>query len=641
MGRDEVRGPCRRRGALAGSRSGSVPLTFAPVVGRHLAAAFISSLPSGAPATAPRGGIWPLCPGRRCGRPASPAESSRWCRGDGASPVRRRLQVQVSEGVTAARLLGCPVVSTGARRCPSALGEPNVDAAEEREEGGTRPAGPARPAAGPAWRRPFRCRSHFVFFPPRPAPEVPTDPGPRGMARPGGPRSLPRSGRRTRLLGNFHPGCPDREALTVHRPRVWTGRWSPARVRARVGRCRRARLSGVPFRGWGPGPGPARRARRIGTGAPAGPGRPARPFLPRFPASGDRAADRVAWAVGAPFVGGAPVVRFPSRPLPESRFGGAVVRGGPCPRLRTVAGGSVSSPRLSSGLPGLGGRPGGPAAPPARGDGVVIVVPWPEPSSEEAAEVRGSAPPTDAVIFPPESDILCHQRGVDALSSGDGPGWGPGPSARARVVPYGALYPAARCPGSCLWCVSRLLGLRAGSRVIQASRRMAVDDPSGLWHPRGAEGGQALRVLSPRAPSSPCRHTGAVRGPRCPRSAAGRRLPPRGAGRQLEPRGKGVCGEAEAGSSDRCPRCATFLRPFSRCVPIDVVTSRSPGPGLSRARRGTDIHGEWDRSSRSACGPLASPTRPMAVCGRQGCGLRPDPVHPASCLTAPAGPGVS
>lgn len=132
VGRDEVRRPGRRRGALAGSRSGSVPLMFAPVVGRHLAAAFISSVPSGAPATAPRGGIWPLCPGRRCGRPASPAESSRWCRGDGASPVRRRLEVQVSEGVTAARPPGCPVVSTGARRCPAALGEPNADAAEER-----------------------------------------------------------------------------------------------------------------------------------------------------------------------------------------------------------------------------------------------------------------------------------------------------------------------------------------------------------------------------------------------------------------------------------------------------------------------------------------------------------------------------
>lgn len=44
----------------------------------------------------------------------------------------------------------------------------------------------------------------------------------------------------------------------------------------------------------------------------------------------------------------------------------------------------------------------------------------------------------------------------------------------------------------------------------------------------------------------------------------------------------------------------------------------SSGRGLSRARRGTDIHGEWsfitngDRSSRSASGPLVSPPHPYA-----------------------------
>lgn len=45
-GRDEPGPASRRRGALAGRRSGSVPGTLAPVVGRHLAAAFISLLPS-------------------------------------------------------------------------------------------------------------------------------------------------------------------------------------------------------------------------------------------------------------------------------------------------------------------------------------------------------------------------------------------------------------------------------------------------------------------------------------------------------------------------------------------------------------------------------------------------------------------
>lgn len=53
----------------------------------------------------------------------------------------------------------------------------------------------------------------------------------------------------------------------------------------------------------------------------------------------------------------------------------------------------------------------------------------------------------------------------------------------------------------------------------------------------------------------------------------------------------------------------------------DVVTVCSPGPGLSCARRGTDIHGEWDRSSRSVRGPRVSPPRQSAVCGSPGCGL--------------------
>lgn len=61
----------------------------------------------------------------------------------------------------------------------------------------------------------------------------------------------------------------------------------------------------------------------------------------------------------------------------------------------------------------------------------------------------------------------------------------------------------------------------------------------------------------------------------------------------------------------------------------------SSGRGLSRARRGTDIHGEWsfsangDRSSRSASGPLVSPPPFLCrvVCGSQGCGC------PARALT--------
>lgn len=58
------------------------------------------------------------------------------------------------------------------------------------------------------------------------------------------------------------------------------------------------------------------------------------------------------------------------------------------------------------------------------------------------------------------------------------------------------------------------------------------------------------------------------------------------------------------------------------------MTSRSPGPGLSRARRGTDIPGEWDRSSRSARGPLSSPARPKAAWG-EGRGAESGPTSRA------------
>lgn len=54
---------------------------------------------------------------------------------------------------------------------------------------------------------------------------------------------------------------------------------------------------------------------------------------------------------------------------------------------------------------------------------------------------------------------------------------------------------------------------------------------------------------------------------------------------------------------------------------IDVVTLCSPGPGLSRAGRGTDIPCEWDRSSRSARGPLSS--APSRCVEGEGCGPRP------------------
>lgn len=83
-------------------------------------------------------------------------------------------------------------------------------------------------------------------------------------------------------------------------------------------------------------------------------------------------------------------------------------------------------------------------------------------------------------------------------------------------------------------------------------------------------------------------------------------------------------------------RCGGFLRGLRACFfLIDVVTSRSPGPGLSRAGRGTDIPGEWDRSSRSARGPLSSPSPPGWRCaGRKG--VR-NPARPRSFASLPLG----
>lgn len=108
---------------------------------------------------------------------------------------------------------------------------------------------------------------------------------------------------------------------------------------------------------------------------------------------------------------------------------------------------------------------------------------------------------------------------------------------------------------------------------------------------------------------------------------------------------RGGVGEAEAGSVGLLSSPASsLLGTFSGFLfcQIDVVLSCSPGPGLSRVRRGTDVHGEWDRSSRSARGPLApSPLPAVAVrwgvWGGVQAPARPRP--PVFCLTALAGPG--
>lgn len=107
-------------------------------------------------------------------------------------------------------------------------------------------------------------------------------------------------------------------------------------------------------------------------------------------------------------------------------------------------------------------------------------------------------------------------------------------------------------------------------------------------------------------------------------------------------------GEAEAGPSGGCPRRALpsgaslphMARSLARSLThlIDVVKSCSPGPGLSRARRGT---GTFMANVASLlvlpAGPSPLLCRPWVAGGRQGCGLRPDLGLP--CLVVSAGPG--
>lgn len=89
-------------------------------------------------------------------------------------------------------------------------------------------------------------------------------------------------------------------------------------------------------------------------------------------------------------------------------------------------------------------------------------------------------------------------------------------------------------------------------------------------------------------------------------------------------------GEATKSGQARSERLSAPHFPFSSvCLLaprlIDVVTSRSPGPGLSRARRGTDI--PWRMGPLFSLCPRAPrllPSCPVAVCGR-GRGAEPGP----------------
>lgn len=135
-------------------------------------------------------------------------------------------------------------------------------------------------------------------------------------------------------------------------------------------------------------------------------------------------------------------------------------------------------------------------------------------------------------------------------------------------------------------------------RRMRARARVCVAGGSGLPMARCP----ALPFLLELSPA-PCL-LGSVRAPALTLSERGRSPSVcRGLWSSLRPCRVGLCGVV-------CPR-----RSMRWCCAL-------PGPGLSRARRGTDVPGERDRSPRSARGPLAySPCLAWLVLGvGQGCG---------------------
>lgn len=410
---------------------------------------------------------------------------------------------------------------------------------------------------------------------------------------------------------------------------------------------------------------PCGSARRAGTRglawARAGPpGRLSRVLLPSL----SRSPRRTPPAVGrgprepGPAVFGASAGRS-TRPRPKSQLGGAVDRAG-AGRLpaRANGGGRVPPPPSPPRLPppplppGFGGRPEGPAAPPGSRDGVLTGVRWPR------LLPRRPPRPVDSALVEGRGNCLrlrstfCATREV----------WAGCPP--VAVLGGGRVFSARACGGPS-WALGRrptpglsppplvYVGLCRVPALVQPRRPGGTAaDPSGLQHPRVAAGAvsggrdaargekdaglSALRRVRPPVPSPAAQ---AERGSwsRWPGPAcrAWQAFPSRGAlACPACPRGRRGRRGQEPGSAGHRPRraCAPGASPG---VPIDVVTSRSPGPGLSRARRGTDIPGEWDRSSRSAprAPRLARPPAGRRRVGRGGVRnpARPRlPRHPAS-----------
>lgn len=194
-----------------------------------------------------------------------------------------------------------------------------------------------------------------------------------------------------------------------------------------------------------------------------------------------------------------------------------------------------------------------------------------------------------------------------------GPLWAAEDDEAARTG-FPPLEPSALGPRGAGSCASGV------SRLLRCHLRLA-----GLLAPEGGGGGGGWSFTTVRSPLRASRAVcddarfhgfrAACQAFSCSVSSAA--LPGGGAGEA-----GGAGSSAESRSSLGLPPLPGHPLPLSL---IDVVTLRSPGPGQSRARRGTGVHGECSCASRSASGPLASPPHPLVTWGRQGCGIRSRP----------------
>lgn len=244
---------------------------------------------------------------------------------------------------------------------------------------------------------------------------------------------------------------------------------------------------------------------------------------------------------------------------------------------------------------------------------------------------------------------MCHRRGVDTQSSGERSlTWGRAPRrVRVGVRPRGALARRRPMPG--LLSLVReppAWGLRAGSRVTQAF----PEDPRSTRTPpvsstRGWRRGGGRRCgFSRCARPSPAMqtHTGAAWVPRCPiLPLAGADPPSRGSRRQPGPVGRGCVARLK-----QAPPIAVLAALPSPVVSFPLCSDRCGDVALSRAgpkpRQTRDGHSWRMGPLFSLCLRAPRLSRPPDD-GVWKAGVRNParPRSPASCLTAPAGPGVS